>query len=154
MKRELKQEMTAEHYSGSRIAEPIPMKRELKRNPAEPQHSRSLHCRAYPDEKGIETLIISQPWSRWWIIAEPIPMKRELKHCNAVGHVLSVALVLQSLSRWKGNWNISWSCPSIRSLAIAEPIPMKRELKRSSRFPSIVISEIAEPIPMKRELKH
>ncbi len=39
-----------------------------------------LHCRAYPDEKGIETDGICQDAKNYWFpIAEPIPMKRELK---------------------------------------------------------------------------
>ena len=38
-----------------------------------------MHCRAYPDEKGIETPHIEAPRMSWFWIAEPIPMKRELK---------------------------------------------------------------------------
>ena len=38
------------------IAEPIPMKRELKQSvPGTIQRQPSRYCRAYPDEKGIET---------------------------------------------------------------------------------------------------
>jgi len=37
------------------IAEPIPMKRELKRESGSTTFSSTTHCRAYPDEKGIET---------------------------------------------------------------------------------------------------
>ena len=69
------------HWDGC-IAEPIPMKRELKRPPRPP--------------------VIS--WVR--PIAEPIPMKRELKleGPRAAGSTLPS---LQSLSRWKGNWNMA-----------------------------------------------
>jgi len=39
-----------------------------------------IDCKAYPDEKGIETLInMEERFSRAFIIAKPIPMKRELK---------------------------------------------------------------------------
>ena len=112
------------------IAEPIPMKRELK--PELLENIKKL------DPK----------------IAEPIPMKRELKH-NQLSRIAKMA-ALQSLSRWKGNWNFwdlalipkwcivfrlqslsrwkgNWNhIPASRSYAkhcIAEPIPMKRELK-------------------------
>ena len=111
------------------IAEPIPMKRELKRSP----------------------LCLS---SMTHLIAEPIPMKRELKHVQLLLEVNPVWAALQSLSRWKGNWNENLgNSPSKRSF-IAEPIPMKRELKLlpGSTMP-LTRPLIAEPIPMKRELK-
>ena len=56
------------------------MKRELKHSSEIDERVLDLYCRAYPDEKGIETLMI---------------MVRN-------GH----RTALQSLSRWKGNWNI------------------------------------------------
>ena len=67
------------------------------------------YCRAYPDEKGIETLIPCGPVDLFRDgiaeIAEPIPMKRELK--------------------------LQFCQVSVRThLHIAEPIPMKRELKQ------------------------
>ncbi len=42
---------------------------------------KKLHdnCRAYPDEKGIETPSTGTGFSYTSFIAEPIPMKRELK---------------------------------------------------------------------------
>ena len=66
-------------------------------------------CRAYPDEKGIETdIIIIWVQPRIPRIAEPIPMKRELKPYHG--------------PHYRG-----------KKCRIAEPIPMKRELKRDNR---------------------
>ena len=78
------------------------MKRELKLF-IEPTSGNTgiSYCRAYPDEKGIETKM-RLPGSQG-LIAEPIPMKRELKR--------------------------SPLCLSSMTHLIAEPIPMKRELK-------------------------
>jgi len=43
-------------------------------------HGQRQDCRAYPDEKGIETgFSIAGTGTRTPFIAEPIPMKRELK---------------------------------------------------------------------------
>jgi len=56
------------------------MKRELKRNFALALIFLHLNCRAYPDEKGIETVPSGLPDFHFFPqIAEPIPMKRELK---------------------------------------------------------------------------
>ncbi len=56
MKRELKLEsISAWQASDVPIAEPIPMKRELKQRHLKKLSGRMSHCRAYPDEKGIET---------------------------------------------------------------------------------------------------
>ena len=56
------------------------MKRELKLGGILNQLLPCLgHCRAYPDEKGIETGIWRVVWREESCIAEPIPMKRELK---------------------------------------------------------------------------
>ena len=57
-----------------------------------------VYCRAYPDEKGIETLLEQRALQELPDIAEPIPMKRELKPTeaqNATSHLTG----LQSLSR-------------------------------------------------------
>ena len=57
MKRELKPTSgLVPQWSSTQIAEPIPMKRELKldRCPGSVPLVR-IDCRAYPDEKGIET---------------------------------------------------------------------------------------------------
>ena len=70
------------------------------------QHDVHKNCRAYPDEKGIETRDMANVRRRFRIIAEPIPMKRELKPSS------------------------SRATSSLASAFIAEPIPMKRELKR------------------------
>ena len=64
MKRELKREMPEiRRLHEEAIAEPIPMKRELK----PPRMARcdlfDQDCRAYPDEKGIETWRYPQPAS-------------------------------------------------------------------------------------------
>ena len=90
MKRELKPESPAATSIGSRaIAEPIPMKRELKLFQPDTIVPRLQYCRAYPDEKGIETMTYSsQPITAWSWIAEPIPMKRELKRpCHAAREI-------------------------------------------------------------------
>ncbi len=55
------------------------MKRELKPNILERYNLCLVHCRAYPDEKGIETGPVLPGRSDRARIAEPIPMKRELK---------------------------------------------------------------------------
>ena len=114
------------------------------------------YCRAYPDEKGIETsksgqvsslfyCIIAEPIpmkrelkrsplclsSMTHLIAEPIPMKRELKHVQLLLEVNPVWAALQSLSRWKGTWNETLgNSPSKWSL-IAQPLPMQRYLTLS-----------------------
>ena len=56
------------------------MKRELKLD-GRPHNDRlQEHCKAYPDEKGIETLVMSdEDEDDEILIAKPIPMKRELK---------------------------------------------------------------------------
>ena len=55
------------------------MKRELKQ-PQSGIDDGALYCRAYPDEKGIETQgLLQLCQNRYREIAEPIPMKRELK---------------------------------------------------------------------------
>ena len=156
MKRELKPFLHLELWpSRPAIAEPIPMKRELKRRLPWSAWRRITDCRAYPDEKGIETSrcmswrwLSTSPncraypdekgietWISWRdkhpaiIIAEPIPMKRELKldspatyrgppyeYCRAYPDEKGIEtipgddrttrlILLQSLSRWKGNWN-------------------------------------------------
>ena len=46
------------------------------------------NCRAYPDEKGIETLGGFCGSSTLGIIAEPIPMKRELKQVVVLAAIL------------------------------------------------------------------
>ena len=81
MKRELKREMPEiRRLHEEAIAEPIPMKRELKLDrKALDGEVRVSDCRAYPDEKGIETGIWRVVWREESCIAEPIPMKRELK---------------------------------------------------------------------------
>ena len=57
------------------------MKRELKHHQADSHGDKIWHCRAYPDEKGIETCECDPgPRQHILCIAEPIPMKRELKH--------------------------------------------------------------------------
>ena len=44
------------------------------------------YCRAYPDEKGIETEFLAGIEAPRMSIAEPIPMKRELKHKKWFGY--------------------------------------------------------------------
>ncbi len=56
------------------------MKRELKLGGRSVGHLVAIvHCRAYPDEKGIETMFSEMFRGMSSKIAEPIPMKRELK---------------------------------------------------------------------------
>ncbi len=55
------------------------------------------NCRAYPDEKGIETFVYILPTEITHKIAEPIPMKRELKRLP--GDWTMEPPGLQSLSR-------------------------------------------------------
>ena len=81
MKRELKRDDSDPRTElDSFIAEPIPMKRELKLfGRLVILLSHFIHCRAYPDEKGIETMFSEMFRGMSSKIAEPIPMKRELK---------------------------------------------------------------------------
>ncbi len=74
------------------------MKRELKLF-IEPTSGNTgiSYCRAYPDEKGIETKM-RLPGSQG-LIAEPIPMKRELKHLSPGRSRVCFIVSLQSLSR-------------------------------------------------------
>ena len=91
------------------------MKRELK--PCFPRHrgeNPGYNCRAYPDEKGIETRAGRRRRAGPEHIAEPIPMKRELKPPG--GLVLGDEI-----------------------LEIAEPIPMKRELKHVKHYLSRIL---------------
>jgi len=60
---------------------------------------RRYDCRAYPDEKGIETSRSSMPQVIPVPIAEPIPMKRELKRFLQTNGTILVQTKLQSLSR-------------------------------------------------------
>ncbi len=83
MKRELKHGfLPGLEWRSRLIAEPIPMKRELKRASKPAGVILTKYCRAYPDEKGIETNYIRLQRTRPIdpSIAEPIPMKREFKH--------------------------------------------------------------------------
>ena len=114
------------------------------------------NCRAYPDEKGIETSSIDGKLPALVDIAEPIPMKRELKlDVNR----LVIELAPRYCRAYPDEKGIETKLrPGIGIEVqdrIAEPIPMKRELKRRWRThhrpPE---AGIAEPIPMKRELKH
>ena len=80
------------------IAKPIPMKRELK----PPKKLSNLagtaaNCKAYPDEKGIETAPPGERERHCEAIAKPIPMKRELKLIG--DDPRAAAIALQSLSR-------------------------------------------------------
>ena len=108
MKRELKLRISSAVASCRiGIAKPIPMKRELKPGYMSARLSSISHCKAYPDEKGIETerhlttsadpnavdckaypdekgietpRASSETRNFRAVIAKPIPMKRELKH--------------------------------------------------------------------------
>ena len=137
------------------------MKRELKPQDLSSRLAGpSPHCRAYPDEKGIETPSLDRPkiiilplqsLSRWKGNWNRIPKSTSIKtsmHCRAYPDekgiettswntlIQYMLCVLQSLSRWKGNWNSVWILRyRKRHLRIAEPIPMKRELKHSRRVP-------------------
>ncbi len=60
MKRELKRNGSKKYSTTKRsIAEPIPMKRELKLNVCYVFDGFHINCRAYPDEKGIETILVT-----------------------------------------------------------------------------------------------
>ena len=111
MKRELKQQV--QDLVGvpvSEIAEPIPMKRELKlRSYSTLYHLFRTYCRAYPDEKGIETQKNGTTWR------EAIP-----PYCRAYPDEKGIETT-RTCSRSKTNCKF-----------IAEPIPMKRELKHSN----------------------
>ena len=135
------------------------------------------YCKAYPDEKGIETKKVAEPSCPLQIIAKPIPMKRELKrHCfgisSAVGFINCKAYPDEKGIETKGDCMTlspaQWNCKAYpdekgietdivrHALAgdhIAKPIPMKRELKLFSVSSMMSWNFIAKPIPMKRELK-
>ena len=137
MKRELKRRSSGFIPASSlpSIAEPIPMKRELKRIRqlliSKPQ---TVYCRAYPDEKGIETCTDRSCTNLPCNIAEPIPMKRELKpaHFDQSGGI--IRLDCRAYPDEKGIETMQMpSRKSGRSRMIAEPIPMKRELKLTIR---------------------
>ena len=106
------------------------MKRELKPGTIGTTGHSIEDCRAYPDEKGIETT------------DQPICSITNEKHCRAYPDEKGIET--HSIS-WPGVLHLPW---------IAEPIPMKRELKHISRAYIRELGDlIAEPIPMKRELK-
>jgi len=58
-----------------------------------------FYCRAYPDEKGIETEKTAEEIAAGAKIAEPIPMKRELKLGASARYEMYRGNILQSLSR-------------------------------------------------------
>ena len=58
------------------------MKRELKLVHRTSVRNLYWNCKAYPDEKGIETLTALHQAEKASRIAKPIPMKRELKRHN------------------------------------------------------------------------
>jgi len=73
-----------------------------------------LHCRAYPDEKGIETDGICQDAKNYWFpIAEPIPMKRELKRKSHLAE--KTALV-----------NYCRAYPDEKGIETRRPLPLKQ----------------------------
>ena len=143
------------------IAEPIPMKRELKRflqtngtilvqtklqslsrwkgnwNYASRSVSRgscSIHCRAYPDEKGIETWWQRSTHRTGFLYCRAYPDEKGIETVWQARNTSQPLYTLQSLSRWKGNWNWAVVLSVTLSLScIAEPIPMKRELKQCSQ---------------------
>ena len=107
------------------------MKRELKlRYDVLPVMREKLHCRAYPDEKGIETSNAVWHFMQRNMIAEPIPMKRELKHRDEQARYSGLLPDCRAYPDEKGIETEVYSglLASGRS-PIAEPIPMKRELK-------------------------
>ena len=121
--------MSRRHSRRPRIAKPIPMKRELKRNMEWNYYPYRIHCKAYPDEKGIETcspdlgtesILELQSLSRWkgnWNAHRPPPGREGIPDCKAYPDEKGIETpqpptvrqhlwpVLQSLSRWKGNSN-------------------------------------------------
>ena len=139
------------------IAEPIPMKRELKhvldsRNLITYWNCRAYpdekgietgyrmydtwrwynNCRAYPDEKGIETSLVQVHFPRYIRIAEPIPMKRELKQI-LFSYGAQARRYCRAYPDEKGIETWGRTRWPVLEFLIAEPIPMKRELKHSSR---------------------
>ena len=92
MKRELKHNKhRAKGHESLPIAKPIPMKRELKLFiPHRKVRKQGKYCKAYPDEKGIETGSSQRFVALVTIIAKPIPMKRELKRDDPAPVVLEV----------------------------------------------------------------
>jgi len=77
------------------------MKRELKLavRAARKCFVADINCKAYPDEKGIETGSIEIMRQMMSHIAKPIPMKRELKRFSVSCSKALIRLLLQSLSR-------------------------------------------------------
>jgi len=147
MKRELKHEdLRTARIEMHDIAEPIPMKRELKLYAFGGVRCKVVqNCRAYPDEKGIETFVYILPTEITHKIAEPIPMKRELKHILSRRQTWPrVVRDCRAYPDEKGieTPNCKCECSFIFDL-IAEPIPMKRELKRftSARATRSVLSD-------------
>ena len=111
------------------------------------------HCRAYPDEKGIETLYRGHSGKHPATIAEPIPMKRELKLIISPCFIDLTCLIAEPIPMKRELKRTFVYKQDNGFIAIAEPIPMKRELKLWRWLPLRQAYRIAEPIPMKRELK-
>ena len=99
MKRELKQIERLRADLEQSIAEPIPMKRELKRMPALAIYAlQSKIAEPIPMKRELKLCWLGSEPRQVAAIAEPIPMKRELKHCCG-RMVLGADKALQSLSR-------------------------------------------------------
>ena len=109
MKRELKQlKWLLSIAITNIIAKPIPMKRELKPSLMASAWSAGIkHCKAYPDEKGIETRYRQQQ-----------SYCEKMSYCKAYPDEKGIETSIVALIQ------------HIPSHLIAKPIPMKRELKR------------------------
>ena len=111
-------------------------------------------CKAYPDEKGIETIFSSRSGNLCHHdIAKPIPMKRELKHLMFL-YPFDTKLIAKPIPMKRELKHKDALSDDPERLTIAKPIPMKRELKLLWHMRNHwVNNHIAKPIPMKRELK-
>ncbi len=90
----------------------------------------NIYCRAYPDEKGIETMNGMIPSSGRRYIAEPIPMKRELKPILSPGDSAVVGRDCRAYPDEKGIETMKCLQGSCRWFYRCESSMMKRELKR------------------------
>jgi len=113
------------------IAKPIPMKRELKLGMVVRTVSTiSSDCKAYPDEKGIET-----NWSvihvfDTYVYCKAYPDEKGIETMCGPSRSATSSSNCKAYPDEKGIETITVALEHLEKSFIAKPIPMKRELKR------------------------